>query len=84
PRSNYRSFFLSSDSSEDESENAAESGERESGQQGNDGGSSGVKEYTQEDFDKVQQDGFRYLGLTADKSMNLSPREYQNMMIGRN
>lgn len=32
----------------------------------------------------MQQDGFRYLGLTADKSMNLSPREYQNMMIGRN
>ncbi|PEN21903.1 hypothetical protein CN630_32050, partial [Bacillus wiedmannii] len=41
-------------------------------------------DFTREELDKVQQDGFRYLGLLPNEVMNLTPREFQNMMTGRN
>ncbi|EOP60959.1 hypothetical protein IKQ_06190 [Bacillus cereus VDM053] len=32
----------------------------------------------------MQQDGFRYLNLLPSEVMELTPREFDNMMIGRN
>ncbi|WCS66561.1 lamT-like tail assembly chaperone [Bacillus phage 0105phi7-2] len=81
-------FFLQSDNEEIKNTNEETIGSEESGTE-RDGGRDvrngrRTADFSREEIDKVQQDGFRYLGLLPSEVMNLSPREFQNMMTGRN